>query len=86
MLENRGEERRLVIRPVYFSGIVTGAYTALTLDSSSSGLCVLTDLNVAPGQNVTLVSRSLWSEPVSAVAVWKSGDMVDGYRVGFRIC
>jgi len=86
MIDNRREERRAAIRPVYFSGIVTGGYTALTLDTSRCGLCVLTDLAVSLGQNVTLVSKALWKEPVKAEVVWKSNGLSDGYKVGLKLC
>lgn len=77
--------RNSVIRPVYFSGVSTGAYVAHSLDVSTGGFCVLTDLDMVPGQMVRIFSSTLWPEPMEAVAVWKISDPVDGTRVGFRL-
>lgn len=86
MVCNRVHKRESIIRAVYFSGVPSGAYMACSLDVSNGGFCVLTDLNMIPGQTVKVFSSALWSEPREAVAVWRTSDQVNGDTVGFRFC
>lgn len=81
----RKERRIRTIRPVFVDGIEPGTYSALTVDFSKSGLCVVTNLSVEPGQEIELFSDHLWHEPQLAKVLWKTPVVADSSKVGMSL-
>jgi len=82
----RREERDRMVRPVYIEGRQHGTYSALSIDVSECGLCLVTNVDINPGDTLTVYSKHIWPEPRTAVAVWKTRVVSESSRVGLSFC
>ena len=82
----RREERDKMVRPVFVEGMKVGTYSALSLDVSECGLCMVTNIDLKPGDAITIYSKDLWKEPMKAVAVWSAHVVSQSNRVGLSLC
>ena len=79
------EKRIKIIRPVYVEGINEGSYSALAVNFSKKGLCVITNLDVEVNQELELFSGHLWHEPQTARVLWKSHMVSDSNKIGMSL-
>ena len=86
MTKDRQEDRTKVAKELHVLGEDRGHYTAVTVDVSDCGVCMVTNRNVTPGQMVRIYSEELWPVPVKAKAVWKAHLACETSRVGLAIC
>jgi len=86
MQRDRQEDRKKLAKQLYVLGDDRGHYTAVTVDISDCGVCMVTNRDVRPGQTVRIYSEDLWPVPVKARAVWRSHLACETSRVGLVIC
>ena len=82
----RREDRDRMVRPVFVEGMKVGTYSALSLDVSECGLCMMTNIDIKLGDAITVFLKDTWPEPRKAVAVWKTPVVSESKRVGFSLC
>ena len=81
----RKEDRKKIVRPVYFHGEGGTGRFAFSVNYSSSGLCIITNRPIAAGDTVRLLSSFFWQGPREAVAVWSKEDRHDIAWVGMSL-
>jgi len=87
MLKARKEDRRELVRPVYFLDETDSAKYAFSTNLSPCGICIITNRNsLAPGDTVNLYSRFFWDSPKKAIAVWTREVNDTVIRVGLDLC
>jgi len=86
MSRDRQEYRTKVAKQLHVLEEDKGHYTAVTVDVSDCGVCMVTNRDVSPGQRVRIYSEDLWPVPVNAKAVWRSHLACETCRVGLTIC
>lgn len=85
-MKERKDKRVKAVRPVYVEGFEEGTYSAISLDFSKGGLCMVTNLDLQPGQTFKLYSDHLWwKETVDAKAVWRKPVVAQSNKVGFSL-
>lgn len=85
MKTERREKRTAIVKPVYFEGEDAARDFAISVNSSRSGICIITSLDVIPGQEMTVHSKFLWPDPREATAVWSSRLSPRVSRIGFAL-
>jgi hypothetical protein len=81
----RKEERTIAFKPVIVFGI-NGSYSAISMNYSRSGLAMITNLDVSPGDSLKISCESFWREPKEAVVVWESRISKSSKKVGLSLC
>jgi len=74
------------MKPVYFAGEETAKNFAVSVNISRSGICVITSLEVNPGQEVTVYSKFLWPDTIKAITAWSRNLGPGVNKVGFVLC
>ena len=82
----RIEERKEVIRPVYFLDDKDSSQYAFTTNLSNCGLCLITNRDISAGETVDIFSKFFWDNPKKAVAVWTKEIKNDVIKVGLNLC
>ena len=86
MNSHRREERKEVVRPVYFFGEKHAPRFAFSVNLSSCGLCIITNRPITLGEKVRLHTRFFWDEPRDAMTVWVKEINYKTYKVGMELC
>ena len=82
----RKEERKEVVRPIYFHGEKHTSKFAFSTNFSSCGLCIITNRQISLGEELKLHSRFFWEEPKAALAVWVKEINYKTFKVGLDLC
>lgn len=85
MRAERREKRIAIVKPVYFEGEDAAKDFAISVNLSKSGICLITSLDVIPGQEMTVYSKFLWPGPKRAIAAWSSRLSPRVSRAGFTL-
>ena len=86
MKSRRKEKRSHIMKPVYFFEEEIAKNFAVSINLSRSGMCIITSLEVTPGQEVTVYSKFLWPDPRKAIATWSRNLGPGVNKAGFTLC
>jgi len=86
MLIKRIEDRKDIVRPIYFLDDKYSTQYAFSINLSSCGLCLITNRKISEGETVDIYSKFFWDTSRKAEVVWTKEISESVIKVGFNLC
>lgn len=83
---SRQEERKDVVRPIYFTDNTSPDTYAFSMNISPCGLCLITNNHINHGETLHIYSKFFWDRPRKATVMWMEEVNSRVYRIGMSLC